>query len=159
LLRFYAVFFLLVSPLQAFLELFGTPRWSLIEFHQASTHFPIGLLLAAALFDFGSLAGRKTAWRDAAFWVQILGTFALLVTLASGYFGNSFHGTGGEGQKATWHQNFAFITTGIFLLLAAWRLARRTKLRRLETAVYALLTLVAVAAISITGWMGSQIGG
>jgi uncharacterized membrane protein len=152
------VFFLLVSPFKAFLETFGTPRWSLIEFHQASTHFPIGLLLAAALFDLGSLVSRKSAWRETAFWVQMLGTFALLVTLAAGYFGNPFHGSNDAGQKATWHQNFAFATTGLFLVLAAWRLARRTKIGRLETAVYALVTLVAVATISLTGWIGSQIG-
>ena len=153
------MFFLLVSPLKAFLELFGTPSWSLIQFHQASTHFPIGLLLAAALFDFGSLVTRNTAWRDVAVWVQMLGTFALLVTLAAGYFGNPFHDSNDEGQKATWHQNFAFATTGLFLVLAAWRVARRTKIERFETALYALVTLVAVATISITGWIGSQIGG
>jgi len=153
------VFFLLVSPLKAFLETFGTPEWSLIQFHQASTHFPIGLLLSAALFDFGSLVTRKVAWRDTAFWVQMLGTFALLVTLAAGYFGNPYHGVNDEGQKATWHQNFAFVTTGLFVILAAWRLARRSKSGRLETGLYALVTLVAVATISITGWIGSQIGG
>lgn len=150
---------LLVSPLKAFLELFGTPGWSLIQFHQASTHFPIGLLLAAALFDFGSLVSRKVAWRDTAFWMQMSGTFALLVTLAAGYFGNPFHGANDGGQKATWHQNFAFATTGLFVLLATWRLARRTQVGRLETGIYALVTLLAVATISITGWIGSQIGG
>ena len=151
--------FLLVSTLHDFLELFGKPEWSLIEFHQALTHFPIGLLLAAALFDFASLITRKTAWRDVAFWIQMLGTLALLITLAAGYFGNPFHGANDESQKATWHQNLAFVTTGLFLLLATWRLARRTKITRLETGIYAIVNLVAVAAISITGWVGSQIGG
>lgn len=159
LLRLLSVPFLFVSTLKQFLELFGTPQWSLIEFHQASTHFPIGLLLSAALFDFGSLVTRKSVWRDAAFWVQMLGTLALLVTFAAGYFGNPFHGTSDEGQKATWHQNFAFVTTGLFLMLAAWRLVRRTKIGRVETGIYALITLVAVAIISITGWIGSRIVG
>ena len=150
---------LFVSTLHDFLALFGAPHPSLIEFHQASTHFPIGLLLAAALFDVGALVTRKLVWRDVAFWVQMLGTLALLVTLAAGYFGNPFHGATEEAQKATWHQNFAFVTTGLFLLLAAWRLLRRAKTTRLEAGIYALVTLLAVTAISITGWMGSQVGG
>lgn len=153
------VLLLFASSLKQFLELFGPPKWSLIEFHQASTHFPIGLLLAAALFDFGALVSRKTMWRDVAFWVQMMGTLALLVTLAAGYFGNPFHGANDEGQKATWHQNFAFATTALFLLLAGWRLARRTKIARLEAGIYALTTLLAVAVISITGWIGAHIGG
>ncbi|BCM94170.1 hypothetical protein IAD21_06073 [Abditibacteriota bacterium] len=151
--------FLFASPLQQFLELFGLPHWSLIEFHEASTHFPIGLLLAAVAFDFGALVTRKKMWHDVAFWMQMLGTFALLVTLASGYFGNTYHGANDEGQKATWHQNFAFVTTGLFLCLAVWRVARQRKIGRVETGIYALVTLSAVAVISITGWMGSQIGG
>ena len=150
---------LLVSTLRDFLALFGPPHPSLIEFHQASTHFPIGLLLAAGLFDFGALVSRKPAWREVAFWVQMLGTLALLVTLAAGYFGNPFHGATEEAQKATWHQNFAFVTTGLFLVLAGWRLARRDKTTRVETGIYALTTLLAVAVISVTGWMGSQVGG
>ena len=141
------------------LALFGPPHWSLIEFHQASTHFPIGLLLSAALFDLGALVFRRDVWREVAFWVQTLGTLALLVTLAAGYFGNPFHGANDEGLKATWHQNFAFVTTGLFLLLMTWRVARRTRFKRRETGFYALATLLAVAAISLTGWMGSQIGG
>ncbi len=150
---------LFVSTLRDFLALFGVPHPSLIEFHMASTHFPIGLLLAAALFDFGALVSRKTVWRDVAFWVQMLGTLALLVTLAAGYFGNPHHGMNEEAQKATWHQNFAFVTTGLFLALATWRMARRAKMARAETGFYALLTLLAVAVISVTGWMGSQVGG
>ncbi len=150
---------LLLSPLNQFLELFGTPHWSLIEFHQASTHFPIGLLLAAALFDCGGLAARKKTWHDAAFWMQMLGTAALLVTLAAGYFGNPYTSNSTASQKATWHQNFAFATTALFLVLASWRVARHSKIGRLETGIYALVTLLAVAIISITGWMGSQIGG
>ncbi len=158
-LRQRSVPFLLLSTLRDFLELFGTPRWSLIEFHQASTHFPIGLLLAAALFDFGSIIMRKAALRDAAFWVQMLGTLALLVTLAAGYFGNPYSGASDGAQKASWHQNLAFVTTALFSLLAMWRLARRTKITRVETGIYALVNLVAATAISVTGWAGSHIGG
>ncbi len=151
--------FLFVSSVHQFLELFGKPEWSLLEFHQASTHFPIGLLLAAALFDFGALVSRKKLWHDVAFWMQMLGTLALLVTLAAGYFGNPYHGANDEAQKATWHQNFAFVTTGLFVLLAIWRVARLRKSGRLETGIYALVTLAAVAIISVTGWIGAHIGG
>ena len=152
--------FLFVSTLQQFADLFDwPPHWTLLEFHEASTHFPIGLLLASALFDFGALVLRKRAWQDVAFWMQMLGTFSLLVTLAAGYFGNPYHGANDEGQKATWHQNFAFVTTGLFLLLAGWRLARQQKIGRVETGIYAFVTLLAVATISVTGWVGSQIGG
>lgn len=149
---------LLVSPLQSLLDLFGSPEWTLLEFHQASTHFPIGLLLAAALFDFGAIVTRKTVWRDTAFWSQMLGTLALLVTLAAGYFGNPYHGSNEESQRATWHQNFAFATTGLFLLLAGWRLTRRTKIGCVEAGIYALVTLASVAVISVTGWLGAHIG-
>lgn len=149
--------FLLVSPLHQFLELFGTPQWSLIEFHQASTHFPIGLLLAAALFDFGAIVSRKKVWNDVGFWMQMLGTLALLVTLAAGYFGNPYTSNSDISQRATWHRNFAFATTAIFLALATWRVKRQGKLNRMETGLYAFVTLVAVATISVTGWIGAHI--
>lgn len=145
--------------MRAFLDLFDPQPMNLIEFHEASTHFPIGLLLAAALFDFGGIVGKKSAWRDAGFWVQMLGTLFLFVTLAAGYFGNPYAGKHSNlAQKATWHQNFAFVTTGLFVLLALWRIARKDKWRLSEMGIYALIMVTAIAVISLTGWMGAHIG-
>jgi uncharacterized membrane protein len=143
---------------QHIFDLFGKPEFSLIEAHQASTHMSIGLLLGGVFFDFAGALFKRQPWREAAFWMQMLGTLALVATFALGFYGNPFAGKSNElAQKTEWHKNFAYAVLGVFALLAVWRLARRNKLARWEEGMYALATLVGVALISATGWMGGHI--
>ena len=149
-----------MNPLAQFLELFGKPEWSLIEAHQASTHLSIGLLVGAALFDVGAtLAPKKQiAWRDVAFWMQIVGWFLLLVTFGLGFYGNPFAGKSSElVQKTEWHKNLAYFTLGAFALLGLWRIARHRKWSRTEGGLFALVNIIGIAAITVTGWMGGHI--
>jgi uncharacterized membrane protein len=146
--------------LQHILDLFGKPEFSVIEAHQASTHLSIGLLLGAVFFDFAALLfkSRRLVWQESAFWMQMLGTVALLATFGLGYFGNPFAGkTNDLAQKATWHQNFAYATLGTFVLLALWRLARHRNWKRIEFASYTIATLIGVGLVAFTGWMGGHI--
>jgi uncharacterized membrane protein len=142
------------------LELFGKPEWSLIEAHRASTHLSIGVLTGAFLFDVAALlvSKKRAAWREAALWMQLLGSLLLLLTFALGYFGNPFAGKQSEiAIKANWHFRFGLTTLVFFGLLCAWRWARWTRWRRVESTLYAAVTVVGLALISITGWMGGHI--
>jgi uncharacterized membrane protein len=142
------------------LELFGKPVWSLIVANQISTLLSIGILLGAFLFDLAALlvSKKRVAWREAALWMQLLGTLFLLLTFALGYFGNPFAGKHSQiAMKADWHFRFGLVTLGFFVLLCAWRWGRWTRWRRIESTLYAMVTLVGLALISITGWMGGHI--
>ena len=149
-----------MNSLHQFLELFGKPEWSLLEAHQASTHLSIGLLLGAALFDVGAtlVPKQQIVWRGVAFWLQIAGWLALAATFALGFYGNPFAGKSSElAQKTEWHKNFAYFTLGAFALLGLWRIARHKKWSRVEGGLFALVNVVALIAITATGWMGGHI--
>jgi uncharacterized membrane protein len=142
------------------LELFGKPEWSLIEAHQVSTHLSIGLLVGALFFDIGALfvSRKRESWREAALWMQLLGTLLLALTFALGFYGNPFAGKKSEiAQKAYWHYRFGLVTLIFSLLLAAWRAARWARWRRAESTLYATVTLVGMALITVTGWMGGHV--
>lgn len=132
---------------------------TLIEFHQASTHFPIGLLISALFFDVLGAIFKKNSLQTTSFWVQMLGTLALFVTLAAGYFGNPFAGKANSmGQMADVHAHFAYWTSGIFGILAIWRLKRAQNWKNLERNGFCALFLLAVALISLTGYLGAHMG-
>jgi uncharacterized membrane protein len=150
----------LLHQFHQLLELFGKPQWSLIEAHQGSTHLSIGLLMGALLFDLAAIlvVKKRAPWREAALWMQVLGTLLLVFTFALGFYGNPLlHKHNEMAQKADWHFRFGVVTLCIFLFLTAWRVARWSKWRRVESTLYALATGLGIALISITGWMGGHI--
>lgn len=149
-----------IAAIQHILELFGKPEFKLIELHQASTHLSIGILLGAVIFDVAALlfSTKRLVWRECAFWMQLLGTAFLFVTFALGFWGNPFAGKAHEmGQRTDWHKVFAYVTLGVFALLALWRLKRGLRWGRVESGCYAATTLFGLALISVTGWMGGHI--
>jgi uncharacterized membrane protein len=150
----------LMAALEHIIELFGKPEFKLIELHQASTHLSIGILLGAVMFDLAAalFSKKRAVWREAAFWMQMLGTAFLLGTFALGFWGNPFAGKAHEmGQRTDWHKNFAYATLGAFALLAVWRLKRGHCWGRLESGFYAMMTLLGLGLIAVTGWMGGHI--
>jgi uncharacterized membrane protein len=158
----YLTLYLATMPelLRQFLDLFGQPEFTLIEAHRASTHLSIGLLVGAALFDCLAAVARKTTLRDAAFCSQIMGTLLLAGTFALGFYGNPVAGDRSDlGQRAQLHFYAGCAVLGIFGVLALWRIIRARGMGKIEIMAYSLLTLAGLAAITVTGWMGSRVMG
>lgn len=136
---------------------------TLIEWHQASVHFPIALLLTSLFCDgagaFLKVRGARSL-RATAIWTQLLGTLGAIVSTALGWFGNPVRGKTGEfAQMVTVHQWWGIATLVIFLLLGTWRLARRGYQGKIERAGYALTSVLGAGVLGITGWLGGQLGG
>ncbi|RYG71137.1 DUF2231 domain-containing protein [bacterium] len=134
---------------------------TLIELHQASVHFPIGLLLTSVFCDaVGGIWKKAAGFRTTAYWTHMLGTVAAAVSVGLGWFGNPVRGQEGKfAQMVAVHQWWGIASLVVFALLAWWRLARREKRGSAESVSYAALSLLGVAIISITGYLGAHLGG
>jgi uncharacterized membrane protein len=142
------------------LERFTFEKPSLIDLHMASAHFPIALFLTSVACEaIGALWKKAAGFRTTAFWTHILGTLSAIVTVALGWFGNPTRGKNTEfAQQVTVHQWWGIAALAIFALLAIWRLKRGSKRSPLEMVAYALISLLGVIVISITGYLGAHFG-
>ena len=101
-----------------------TPDW-LPNPHPIVVHFPIALLPAAALVDlFSLLSPQRTALRDTATWLYLVGTaFALLAYLSGRSGADAMTLTPVVEPLVNVHENWAFLTTWFFAFFASLRLA------------------------------------
>jgi uncharacterized membrane protein len=143
------------------LDRFTFEKPSLIELHMASAHFPIALLLTSVACEaIGAVWKKAAGLRTTAFWTHILGTISATLTVALGWFGNPTRGQHNEfAQQVTVHQWWGIAALVIFALLALWRIKRGAKRTPAETLAYALISLLGVAVVSITGYLGAHLGG
>jgi uncharacterized membrane protein len=124
-------------------------RTSLPNLHPAVIHFPIALLLTAALFDLACLLFRRQLWMDrSASALYLLGTLCAGASYVTGLMAaQSLSGMSGVAEAAMWeHRDIALLTliafTGVTVLrvFATW-LARRDKVIQIGP-----IRLLAVAA-------------
>lgn len=131
---------------------------TMIQIHQASTHFPIGLLLTSAAFEVAALLFRRKDLNAAAFWTLLAGAAGAVGSAVAGLLGNPFAGDVSEmGQKVLVHQKVGMVTAVVFVLLALWRVARRGRTGTGEGLLIALVTLAGVALVSVTGYLGGHL--
>lgn len=145
------------------------PKIELIEFHIASAHFPIALLMSNAFFDVAGRLLKKPVFRTVSYWIHLLGVIAAVVTLILGAFGNPFlEDVGLLGnplrdygnkmtQKAVQHSWFGIASFLLFATLAVWRVKRKDEFLKTETVVYLFVTGVGVALLGLTGYLGSHV--
>src|SRR6266446_4002875 len=98
-----------------------------VKMHGGTTHFPIALVMASALFDLAGLfvsensdKSRRAGFRAAGFYSLILGGLGALGAVVSGLVIS--HGQlWGRGNLAH-HHTFLWPAFGLLVALAAWRL-------------------------------------
>ena len=131
---------------------------SVIQLHKASTHFPIGLLLASMAFDLAGVVFKNRGLHAAAFWSLLGGTAGAVVTLLFGILGNPLTDpTSDLTIKALRHQNVGILAAAVFGLLSVWRIAREGKMGRAEGVAYGVVLVAGAALISFTGYLGGHI--
>lgn len=122
-------------------------------------HFPIALLIFGFVADAVYVFLKKEHWlTHIGFYLLIIGTFTSLAALLTGtLFTAEMTGTAGEVKEN--HELFAWITTGMTIVTAAFRIY--IKIKNLETTDlrWVALSLYALAAISvsITGFYGGSL--
>lgn len=132
---------------------------SLIEFHKAAAHFPIGLLMSSFGFELLGSWRHKKAWQEAAYWNHIFGVFAAAVVVALGWFGNPYkNGPPELVSQIARHQYFGLASLIIFLILALWRIANRNRFTKKSWPVYLAAAFCGFIVIGITGWLGAHLG-
>lgn len=134
------------------------PPISLIELHMAAAHFPIALLLSSAFFDAVGLATRRPQFRETAFWIQLLGVVACVVTIALGLLGNPFGWSAGEmTARVVRHLSSGVTSLVIFAGLAFWRVRQRNVFSDRGQLAFSLVSLAGVVAVAVTGYLGAHI--
>lgn len=132
------------------------PNW-----HPIFVHFTVALLtISAVMFVVERFAPEEAAWRETclkfARWNLWLGAGITVITLLAGWqaYNTVAHDTPSHAAM-TDHKNWAFVTAGVFALLATWSVIVRKKLH--GTKVFASLMLLAVMMLGTTAWKGGEV--
>ena len=126
--------------------------------HPMLVPLPIGLLVGSVLADFGYLfTGRDPMWYDIAFWTLVFGIVSALVAALAG-FGDYWlvarytHARG----MATAHMAMNGAVILLFLVSLLLRLDDGAREGGRFGAAFAL-SLVAVAVLAVSGWIGGEL--
>ncbi len=111
----------------------GFLGYDLPRLHAALNDFPPALLVAAVIFEILFLLTKRDSLRIAAYWTLLAGVIGAGLAVLSGLgaedkiaHGEAVHEIMEE------HEELAFITTGIFAVVAIWRLWRERVMSRGE---------------------------
>jgi uncharacterized membrane protein len=126
--------------------------------HAALNDLPTALLVTAALFELLNLATRREAFRQVSFWTLIIGALGGVAAVLSGLQAeeNIAHGDAVHRVMET-HQLLAFVTLGVFGVLAAWRLWRERRMGTGERAVALAATLAGAGVLIATSVYGGRL--
>lgn len=127
----------------------------IVTLHPMLVHLPIGLLIAAIVFELICLVRKNPQFRFASRSAFILGSMCAVLALGSGFLADNELGHGYAGHDlAHTHRNIMIIATSIWLVaaLGLWKFqALFEKSQVIHAAIYAL-----IAAIF---FFGAHIGG
>lgn len=123
------------------------------EVHGAITHFPVGLITAAAIFEIAGRVLGKAEWRTTAIWALALGVLMALPAIVAGLMTAKTLYTAGT-WPVTLRMHVACAGTGtVFGLLAVWA---RYKAGETPKWLPLVLLLITAAAIGGAGYFGGK---
>ena len=126
--------------------------------HAALNDLPIALLLAAVLFDLLALGTRRESFRLVSFWTLIIGAVGGVAAVLSGLQAeeNISHGDAVHRVMET-HELLAFVTLGVFGVLALWRILRERRMGSGERVVGVILSIAGAGVLFATGLYGGRL--
>ena len=133
-----------------------------VKMHGGTTHFPIALVMASALFDLvSSLApdnadkSRRSGFRAAGFYTLILGALGSLGAVLSGLVIS--HGQlWGRGNLVR-HHTFLWPAFGLLTSVAVWRLVVGIHASNRAFRLYLGIALITAALMGAAGYWGGEL--
>ncbi|MGH7527780.1 MAG: DUF2231 domain-containing protein [Gemmatimonadales bacterium] len=128
------------------------------RFHALLNDLPVALLAAAVFFDLVAAATKRASFRQVGFWTLMLGALGGAAAVLSGLQaeGSIDHGDAVHRVMET-HELMAFITLGIFGVLAVWRIFRENRMGGAERALATILSLGGLGVLVATGFYGGRL--
>ena len=135
----------------------GFLGYDLPRLHAVLNDFPVGLLVAAVIFEILFLFTKRDSLRTAAYWTLMAGVIGAGLAVLSG-LGAEDRIAHGEAVHEIMeeHEELAYITTGIFAVVALWRLWRERVMSRGERMAALCLALVGSGFLVSTGQHGGE---
>jgi len=126
--------------------------------HAALNDLPTALLVTAALFELLALATRRESFRQVSFWTLMVGALGGVAAVLSGLQAeeNIEHGDAVHRVMET-HELLAFVTLGVFGVLAVWRLLRERRMGAAERALALAATLAGAGVLIATSVYGGRL--
>jgi len=126
--------------------------------HALLNDFPAALLATAVIFEILFLLTKRESLRVAAYWMLMAGVIGAGLAVLSG-LGAEDRIAHGEAVHEIMeeHEELAFITTGIFAVVAIWRLWRERVMSRGERMAALLLALVGSGFLVSTAKHGGEL--
>lgn len=133
------------------------PGYDWTRLHAALNDLPAALLLMAVLFDVLGVVNHRDSLKAAGFWCLIGGVLGGGLAGFAGWMAESAapHDDAAHAVMET-HETMAWITLGVFGVLAAWRLVRRVIGRR-EQVVFTTAGVIGVVLLVITARLGGSL--
>jgi uncharacterized membrane protein len=128
------------------------------RFHAAVNDFPAALLLVTVLFDIGAWVTKRESLKAAALWTLWAGVIGGWVAVLAGLQAEQAieHGEAIHDLMET-HETLALTTMGIFTVVLAWKLYRRSKLTSAEELGLRVLSLAGLVTVVWTGVLGGKL--
>jgi uncharacterized membrane protein len=126
--------------------------------HAALNDLPAALLLVAVSFDILAAVTKRASFRTVGFWTTIVGAAGGILAVLSGLQAEEHiaHGEAVHEVMET-HEKLAFVTLGVFAVVALWRILRETKMAAGERNLSLLLSLVGLGFLLTTASYGGRL--
>lgn len=128
-----------------------------MNLHPAIVHFPIALLVVAALLAIISLINRKASWKEWMFKNLVVGLAFVPLAIIAGIVEeqNLQHNEAIHSVLIT-HKYIGFVILFLYSILAIWFWRRKNSIRNREYTAWVLCLLLATGALSYQGYLGGK---
>ena len=126
--------------------------------HAALNDLPAALLIVAVLFELLFLTTRRDSFRVVSYWTLIVGAVGGAAAVLSGLQAEEHIAHGDAVHKVMeTHELLAFITLGIFGVLAVWRLWRESRMGTMERRLAVALAVAGAGVLFATSNYGGKL--
>ena len=126
--------------------------------HAALNDLPAALLLVAVIFDVLAGVTSRASLRTAGYWTMIVGAAGGVLAVLSGLEAEDHIAHGDAVHQAMErHETLAFVTLGVFAVVALWRIARERRMGPGERNLALLVSIAGVGALLATSVLGGKL--